>query len=279
MNKKLFTILSILLVVTLLAACGGAGTAPEPEPQQPAETGEQTETVPEQPEEEPAPEATAVSLEFDPHAYQDTDGNDSFNALLYATSSTDAIVSADIKYKAYDKDGNVISVFDMFGGRYREEFKQTVYVPAGVNDFPIGFTLPQSFGYNFDTGETMPEIDHLEFELLGTDSVDAEDLKEHFTPGEPDLRENHIYLYVKFDQEIADNYASIYPNYTLLGYSNGELSAVICRNDFPYSTGSMSVDYMMENNDSSMLIYHSTYIPGVTVDQWELYLGCIGGQK
>ena len=41
----------------------------------------------------------------------------------------------------------------------------------------------------------------------------------------------------------------------------------------------MSVDYMVNNNDSSMLIYHSTYIPDVTVDQWELYLGCIGGAK
>ena len=279
MNKKLLTILSIFLVVTLLAACGGADPAPEPAPQQPVETGEQADTAPDQPEEEPAPEAPAVSLEFDPHAYQNPDGDDYFNALVYATNSTDAIASAEIRYKAYDKDGNVISVFDMFGGGYREEFKQTLYVPAGAADFPIGFTLPQSFGYNFDTGETMPEIDHLEFELLGTGSVDAEDLKEHFTPGEPELKENHIYLYVKFDQEIADNYASIYPNYTLLGYSNGELSAVICRNDFPYSTSSMPVDYMVENNDSSMLIYHSTYLPDVTVDRWELYLGCIGGQK
>ena len=30
MNKKLLTILSLLLIVTLLAACGGAETAPEP---------------------------------------------------------------------------------------------------------------------------------------------------------------------------------------------------------------------------------------------------------
>ncbi len=279
MNKKLLTILSILLVVTLLAACGGTETAPELAPQQPAESGEQAENVPDQPEEEPAPEAPAVSVEFDPHAYQNTDNDDYFNALMYATNSTDAVASADLKYKAYDKDGNVISVFDPFGGKYKEEFKQTVYVPAGAVDFPIGFTLPQGFGYNFETGEEMPEIDHLEFELLGTGSVDAEDLKEHFTPGEPDLKENHIHLYVKIDQEIADNYASIYPNYTLLGYSNGELTAVICRNDFPYSTSSMPVDYMVENNGSSMLIYHSTYLPGVTVDHWELYLGCIGGEK
>ena len=279
MNKKLLTILSVLLAVTLLAACSGAETAPEPAPEQPAESGEQAENVPDQPEEEPAPEEPAVSLEFDPHAYQNTDDDEYFNALVYATNSTDAVVSADLKFKAFDGDGNVISVYNPFGGNYREDFKQTVYVPAGAADFPIGFTLPSGFGYNYETGEEMPEIDHLEFELLGTGSVDAEDLKEHFTPGEPDLRENHIYLNVKIDQEIADNYASIYPDYTLLGYANGELTAVICNNDFPYSTSSMSVDYMVNNNDSSMLIYHSTYISDVTVDQWELYLGCIGGAK
>ena len=277
MNKKLLTILSILLVMTLLAACGGAQTSPEPAPEAPAESGEQAENVPDQPEEEPVPEAPAVSLEFDPHAYQSTDDDESFNALVYVTNSTDAIASADFKYKAYDQDGNVISVFDMFGGRYKEVFNQTVYVPAGVKDFPVGFMLPGGFGYNYETGEVMPEIDHIEFELTGTGSVDAEDLKEHFTPGEPEIRENHIYLYVPFDQEIADSYATLYPNYTLLGYSNGELTTVCCRNDFPYGTSSISVDYMKEHYDSSILIYH--YAPSEPVDQWELYLGCIGGTK
>ena len=275
MKKILMLTVAMLLVFGLLTACGGSDSAPEPAPEESAESETPEENVLAQEEETPA--APAVSLVFDPKAYQNTNSDDYFEALVYATNTGDIPACATIRYKGFDKDGNVMEVYDQFYDRYSEELKESIYIPAGVSDFPIGFTLPVGFGYNYKTGETMPEIDHLEFELIETSDETTEDLKEHFMPGEVEVRENHIYCYVQFDQEIAENYVSIFPDYTLLGYANGVLTTVCCRNSYPYSNSFYSVDYAIENTDNAFLIYH--YAPRETIDKWELYLGCIGGEK
>ena len=300
MKKPLLLIVSVLLCFSLLAACGGgepssvpspspaAESAPQrsaapasgadasPVPTQPAGTAAPEETAP-APEESEPPAAPAVSLDFDPHAYEDHGENDRFNGLIYATNDGDAPIRADFRYRAFDKDGGVIQVYDQFRDRYSESVKTSVYIPAGVKDFPLGFALPSGYGYDLKAGKEMPEIDHLEFELLETAEEPTEDLRAHFTPGDPEIRENHIYIYMKFDEEIAGNYDSLYADYTLLGYTDGVLTAVYCRNGYPYGTSSYSVAYATEHNDGALLVYH--FVPQDLADRWELYPGCIAGRK
>ena len=299
MKKPLLLIVSVLLCFSLLAACGGgepssvpspspaAESAPQssaapagganasPVPTQPAGTAAPEETAP-APEESEPPAAPAVSLEFDPHVYRDTNDKNIFNALVYTANGGEVPVRADFRYRAYDKDGSVIRIYDQFHDRYSEAVKASVYVPAGVKDHPLGFKLPSGYGYDYKADKEMPEIDHLEFELLDTEEEPTEDLRAHFTPGDYEIKENHIYMYLKFDGEIADNYASLYPDYTLLGYSDGVLTTVCCRNSYPYGTSS-SVAYAVEHDDGALLAYHR--VPTDPVDRWELYPGCIAGEK
>lgn len=305
MKKRIALLVSMLLIISLLSACGekpssvsepaqsSSEPASVPEASAPAENEPSTdaaaepevETEPEEiepaqdeaePVEEETPAAPTVTLEFDPHLYQDTNNDDSFHVLTYASNSGDKPVQAVFKYTAFDQEGNAISAFNMRTGGRSEVFKDSVYIPAGVENFPVAFTLPQSLVIDMSTGEEMPEIDHIDFELLEILEEETEDLREHFTPGEPEIRESHLYLFVKFDQEIADHCQSLFMSYTLLGYSNGVLTTVCCASGYPYSTSSYSVSYAKENNDNALLIYHR--VPKEPVDKWELYLGCISGE-
>lgn len=284
MKKTVALIFCLLLVLNMFAACGGKdSSAPQP-PTNTENAAQNTENQAEQPTDpapanntENTPAAPSVTVSFDSKIYPNTDSNDYYNALAYATNSGDKPAQVKIRYKAFGKDGKVISYFDQFKGRYLEQTTDVLYVPAGARELPIGFILPSGLRYDLSAGKEMPEIDHMEFEVLETADEATEDLAAHFTPGEPEIKNGHIYVYVKFDQEIGDNYASLYPNYTLLGYSNGVLTAVCCKNSFPYGNSSMPVDYAKEKNNSSILVYHD--IPNDPVDKWELCLGCIGGRK
>lgn len=278
MKKALAIIVCLLLVLCLFSACGDNGT---PSPQPPQNTGDQTDRpdgpAPADNTEENAPEAQPVTVTFDPKLYPNTDNDDYYNALAYVTNSGDKPAQVKIRYRAFDKEGKVMSFFDQFKGRYLEQATDVLYVPAGAKELPVGFVLPSGFRYDLSAGKEMPEIDHMEFEVLEISEEASEDLAAHFTPGDPEVRSNHLYIYVKFDQEIADKYSSLYPNYTVLGYSNGTLTTVCCKNSFPNGTSSISVEYAKEKNDSSILVYH--HIPSDPVDKWELYLGCIGAQS
>ena len=305
MKKVLVLIVSVLLC--LCAACSGKSSE-EPAPAQnsaaaesskeqasqpaesvaPAESAAEstapieslvesvTESAVESVAEEPEPEA-AVSLTFDPVLYQDPGDQDRYNILTYGTNSGDVPAMVTFKYKAIDKDGNALAVFNMLKGTYSETFRDSVFIPAGVENYPIAFALPTAFKYDFSTGTEMPEIDHMDYEILEIANMDTEDFRDHFTPGEHEIKNGHLYIYVKYDQEIGDNYSSMYPDYTLLGYSNGTLTTVCCLNCYPASTTSFSVSYTKENTDSSFLVYHD--LPRDPVDTWELYLGCVGAEK
>ena len=276
MKKALFQIIPLFLVFGLLTACSGASSAPAASETAASETQEpEAEATPAAEPEEKAP-AAELTFDFDSKAYQNPDDDDYLNALAYATSSFDKPVMATVRVQALDEEGNVMSAFDQFKDRYIEQYRTDLYVPAGAERFPIGFTLPAGYRYDLKEGKEMPAVGHLEFEVLEIQEVDLADLKEHFTPGEPEIRENHIYIYVKFDEEIADHYDSLYPDYTLLGYKDGVVTSVICKRCYPYGTTSMSVSYAKEHNDSSLLVYHNVY--GQPADTWELYLGCIGGE-
>lgn len=308
MKRILALTVSLLLVLCLCTACGEksqsesvedvlgsrapvSGNQEKPDPQSSqdaaAESGNQTE----QPDEPSATESTeesggeelppapAASLRFDPKLYQDPNDDDRYNVLTYATNSGDRPAAVTVRYRGFDKDGNAMSVFDMFRGVRTQEFRTTLYIPAGVEEFPVAFGLPTGFKFDMSTGEEMPEIDHMEYEVIDVQEADAEDLRYHFLPGvsEPEIRENHIYIYVKLDDEIADNYASIYANYTILGITGNEVTAVCCANSFPYGTSSFSVSYANEHNDGSVLIYH--HVPLDPVDVWQLYIGCVAAEK
>jgi len=280
--KKHFALfVSLIMLMCILTSCGGSSADPDTAAEDAAQNNQVTEEQEDggdQPEETEEPEASepSVTLRFDTHAYPDPGNHDRYNVLTYATNSGDQTARATIRYKAYDHDGNVLDVFDNFNGKYNEEFEQDVYIPANVTDFPVAFSLPAGFKYDYSTGKDMPEIDHMEMELLEVQVEETEDIKEHFTPGEPEIKSNQIYIYVKFDQVVEDRYSTLFANYTLLGYSGGNVTAVCCRNDYPYGSSSFSVSYAKENSDSSFLVYHD--VPRETVDTWELYLGCISGQ-
>ena len=282
MKKITALIVSLILVLCLLAACGGnapsgnvpANTQNSAGQNQENNTNTNSNTKPAAPADvAPAP---SVNLRFETAAYLDPSVNDTYNALAYASNSGNKTARVTVKYRALDKDGNVIKFFDQFKGSYREDSTATIYVPAGAKDLPIGFALPTGYAYDYSTGKEVPPMDHMDFEVTKIEDEEFKDLKEHFTPGGPTVKENHIYIYVKFDQEIGDNYKSIYANYTLLGYSNRVLTTVCCRNDYPLGSSSFPVDYAKEKNDSSILVYHS--IPREPVDKWELHLGCIGAR-
>jgi hypothetical protein len=257
MKKVLAFIVSMLLVLGLLTACGSNEPA-QSSPDQPAESGEtapEPEDVPE-PAEEPAPEEDAVAIEFDSHAYPDTDDQDYYVGLLYASNSSDTVAEVSFRYKVYDVDGNVMEAYDPWYGRYNEEFSETVFVPAGAKERPIGFLLAPGLVYNLDKNEDMPAADYVEYEFKASEEVPVEDLAAHFTPGELTISSGHLHYPIKFDQEIADKYSSVYGNYTILGYSNGEVAAVCCRNSFPRGTSSWSVQYAKDSGDDAFEAYH-----------------------
>ncbi len=284
MNKTFLRITSLFLAMSLLSACASgapAGSTPAGSAESTAEATASTEA---QPGEEVTPFAEPeettpelqIAVQFDPNAYQDPDNEDYLNALTYVTNPSVNTVQLTIQCQAFDEGGNLISAYDQFNGKYIEKYRTDLYVPAGVENLPIGFTLPMGYKYDISTDKNMPAVDHLEFELLEAQEVEWEDLRGFFTLSSLEEKSGHIYAYEKFDQEIADNYTALYPNYTLLGYSNGEVISVSCQNSYPHGTTSVSVSYAKENTDSSMMIYRS--VPKEPVDLWELYLGCVGGE-
>ncbi len=301
MKRAFALILSLLFVLCLFAACGEkapeqpsseeatqnsqsapAPSSPESAPSEGSGTASAESTASEESETSNSEEssntpAPAVTMDFDPKPYQDPGDDDRLNVLAYASNSGSKPAMVKIRYKAFDLEGNALSVYEMFRGTSREEYVSTVYVPAKSEKFPVAFALPTGFKYNYEKQEDMPEIDHIDFEVLEIGEADVEDLRDHFTAGEPEIRENHIYIYVKFDSEIGDNYASLYPNYTLLGYSGDTVTTISCITYFPGGTSSFSVGYAKKNNDSSLLVYH--HIPIEPIDRWELYLGCIAAEK
>lgn len=284
MKKTLILIILMLFIFSLMTACSGENPSAGSDPAQTDEgisqsgndSNEKTDTDNMAEEGDTTPRNEPVTLVFDSHAYQDPGNDDYLNALFYATNNSDKVVMVTIQYRVYDKEGNVISAFDQFKNKYYEQYKEELFIPAGARDLPVAFSLPSGYKYDLSTGQDMPEVDHIEFELIETEETELEDLRSHFEPGEPEIRENHIYIYVKFDEEIENSYTSLYPSYTLLGYSGDTVTTVCRRNDYPYGNSSYSVAYAKENNNSSLMVYH--HIPNDTVDKWELFLGCIGGE-
>ncbi len=274
----------MLFMFSLMTACSGENPSAGSDPaqtdegiSQSNEDANETTGTDDMTEEAETPAAhETITLVFDPHAYQDPGDDDRLNALVYATNNSDNTAMATVRYRVYDIEGNVISAFDQFNSKYYEQFKEDIFIPAGAKDFPVAFSLPSGYKYDLSTGQDMPEVDHIEFELLETKETDLKDLRSHFESGEPEIRENHIYIYVKFDEEIGNSYTTLYPSYTLLGYSGDTVTTVCCKNDYPYGNSSYSVAYAKENNNSSILVYH--HIPNEAVDKWGLFLGCVGGE-
>ena len=272
MKKIVSSVVLLFVILTLFSGCSGKEEAEITE----NNTAETAETAAPTEETEESLKEDFVSLNFDPRVYQSPDGDDYLNVLVYASNSSDQIARVKIRYRAFDSDGNVFSVFEQFGGKYREQFTEELFIPAGAKDLPVAFVLPMGFRYDLRADKQMPEIDHMEYEILETEKTELEDLADHFSPGEQELKGGNIYVYVGFDQDVADSYEAIYPNYTILGYKDGEVAAVCCQDWFPYSTGSYSVAYAKENSNSSILAYHS--LPAEAVDEWKFFLGCVGGK-
>lgn len=271
MNRKLLSVLLILLLMmSILASCGQKEAEPVPDP------APQEDTVPEdQPsddQQEPVKPADPVTISFDTRAYGDPGNDEVFCALAFASSTSDRPMEVSVRYRAYDAEGNIIKVFERFKNKYSEEFETSLFVPAGAVDMPVSFRLADGFGYNYDTGEEMPRIDHLEIETVSMQEDDHKDLSSHFTPSEPETDNYNIRILVKFDQDIADSYEMVYPDYTILAYKDGQIIAAYCRRSFPYGD-SFSVSYGVEKYDGAVLIYH--YIYGLNADEYKLYLGCV----
>lgn len=275
MNRKILSVLLILmLMVSMLTACGKKEADPVPDPA-PQEDSVPEDQSPEEPQ-EPVKPADPVTIRFDTKAYEDPGSDEVFCALAYATSTSEKPVEVSVRYSAYDAEGNVIKVFDRFGNKYREKFETSLFVPAGAADMPVSFRLADGFGYNYETDEEMPEIDHLEIETLSMQEDSHKDLSSHFTPGDPQTDDYNLRILVKFDQDIADNYEMVYADYTILAYKDGQITAAYSRQGFPYGD-SFSVSYGVENHDGSILLYHDIY--GLNADEYKLYLGCINCDK
>ena len=286
MKKALAIIISVMLIVSLLAACGSDSSVQNSGTQS-GQTGEAAEVSGDSdgsdPQDGPAsgekqiPAESAVTLEFDPHPYPSMDSQDYYVGLLYATNSSDKVVEAAFTYHVYDAEGNAIQAYDQWNDRYSEEFSASVYIPANVEDFPIGFTLASGLVYDMKKNEELPAADHVEYEFTESREVAIDDMSAHFTPGEFYINNDHLYYPIIIDEEISGSCTTVRGNYTILGYLGGEVAAVCCRNDLPGSTSSWSVDYAKENNDGALLAYHDTPY-GVTVDNWEIYLGCFDAE-
>ena len=286
MKKVLAIILSIMFIVSLLAACGSSGSAQSSSAQsnQPGEAADVSDNSAESviedtsgSHEEQTPAEPAVAVEFDSHPYPSMDNQDYYVGLLYATNSSDKVVEAAFTYHVYDADGNAIQAYDQWNDRYSEEFSASVYIPANVEDFPIGFTLASGLVYDMKKNEELPAADRVEYEFTESREVTIDNMSAHFTPGEFYISNDHLYYPIIIDEEISGSCTTVRGNYTILGYSGGEVAAVCCRNDLPGSTSSWSVDYAKENNDGALLAYHDTPY-GVTVDNWEIYLGCFDAE-
>ncbi len=300
MKKFLSVIVSMLLILSLLAGCGGESSSKDQPASQPAGQSSQANETASLPSEsaaadtgstsantgsdapakteEKAPEAPAFSLEFESRAFEHTRNDEYFNGLAYATNSSDQTLCVNIKYQVIDVDGNVMSAYNRFADRYTDTFKTSLYIPAGAKDLPIGFPLSDGLGYDIKKDERMPVIDHVEYEITGSEPVEIEDIRDHFSLGDYNLNNGYMHYSIMPDQEILDNYASIYLNYTILAYENGELISLMCCDDFPYGNSSRSVAYAKEHDNGAFIAYHDVPYKK-NVDKWEMYLGCISGEK
>ena len=273
MKKTKKLIIAFLVLLAILSGCGKKEeetTLPEnTEETAAAEVQEETKE-----EEEKAEEDVTIAL--DPQIYPNTDQSDYLNVLLYVTNNTDKIMAVTLSYQAFDSEGNVIAAYDQFSDRSKEKNKTDLFIPANVKDFPMAFTLPMGYRYNIKEDTYMPEIDHIDYEIVEEMPFEYDDIREHFEPEEAQIKNDHIYQYVKFDQEVSDNYETLYMNYTLLGYEGDKVSVVCCGNDYPFGTSSRSVANAKEEDDGKILFYHDVY--GQTADEWKLFLGCVAGQ-
>ena len=119
MNRKILSVLLILmLMVSMLTACGKKEADPVPDPA-PQEDTQPEDQSPEEPQEPVKPE-DPVTIRFDTKAYEDPGSDEVFCALAYATRTSEKPVEVSVRYSAYDAEGNVIKVFDRFGNQYRE---------------------------------------------------------------------------------------------------------------------------------------------------------------
>jgi len=276
MNKKVSLIVVLFLILSLLTSCGKTepssvpDTGTEGSGQSTADPGQAQPQDDDGGDDEDSRAGDTLSFVFDPNAYEHTNDDDFMYALVYATNRSEKAVRATLRYRIFDKEGNQISVYDRFKGRNSDQFTADLAVPCGAEDLPICFLLPDGIKYDYSTGEEMPEVDHVEFELVDTLEYDYEDLSEHFAPGEPEFKNDHLYLYVDYDQYISDNFGNLHFNYTLLGYSGGAVTCV-CGGSNNYS-----VEYGNENYDGSVLVYHR--LPKEPVDEWKLFLGEVSGE-
>ena len=275
MKNIVYRIILLSLILFVLAACGSK--TQEVPSSETAQSEAETETAPvEENTAEETPASEPVTLTFDPHVYENSNDDTYLNVLSFATNSSDKVVMATISCKAFDADGQIISMYDWIRDKSSEKWQTDLFIPAGVEDHPIAFTLPQGFRYNIKEDSYLPEIDHMEFEVLATQEMELEDLRAHFTPVEEKVNGNTISYFMSFDQEIADKYSSLYVNYALICYSGDEITGVCCRNDFPYASSSYSVADAVENRDSRLLAYHD--VPNVPITEWKMYIGCVAGE-
>ena len=276
MKTNLLRITASLLCISLFSACAGKAPAETPAPVSSAESTAEAQASPEPTMTAETAAEPEIIIDYDPNAYQDPDSDNYLNALIYASNPSGQVMQVTIRCQVFDEEGTLMSAYDQITGKSIEKYRTTLYVPAGTERFPIGFTLPAGYRYDISTDKYMPAVGHLEFELLEAQPVESEDLRDHFTLTSLEEKNSHIYAYEKFDQEIADKYSTLYPSYTLLGYAGDEVVSVSCQNSYPMGTSSVSVSNARENTDSSIMVYRS--VPNVPVDRWELYLGCVGGE-
>ncbi len=277
MKTTVFRFIAVCMSFGLLTACSGGSSSQKQAAPDPVKSAEPESTAAEvQPSEEATPAVPAYSMDFDPKAYVNPDDDRLLNALMYATNHSDRPVEMTVRCQAFDTEGNIISAFSLSKGEYVDEQTMKLYIPAEADHRPVAAALLPGYRYDMSTGQQMPEIDHLEFELLETKDSEWGEISEHFTPGEPEIRDGHIYVNVGFDQDVEEKYTSVYADYTILGYTGDAVTAVICSRNYPYGASSLSVEYAKESNNNALLIYHD--IPNDPVDRWEIYMGCISGE-
>ncbi|MBR6232473.1 MAG: hypothetical protein IKQ98_01490, partial [Erysipelotrichaceae bacterium] len=180
MKKTKKLIIAFLVLLAILSGCGKK----EEETALPENTEETAaaEVQEETKEEEKAEEDVMITL--DPQIYPNTDQSDYLNVLLYVTNNTDKIMGVTLSYQAFDSEGKVIAAYDQFSDRSKEKNKTDLFIPANVKDFPMAFTLPMGYRYNIKEDTYMPEIDHIDYEIVEEMPFEYDDIREHFEPEE-----------------------------------------------------------------------------------------------
>ena len=223
------------------------------------------------------PAAAPVSLRYETGLFFDDWNMTTPICLTYGTNRTDIPALVTLAVTAFEANGEPISIFDMMRGQTRQVNSFSLCVPAGVEDYPIAFRLPSAYTFDLASNGPMPAIDHLECEVVSCQPIPDENLAGHFTAGEVTVDQYNIRMPLLFDETIANGYSDIFANYTLIGRAGDTIAFVSCREEFPYSGGSWSVKYALDNGRNYLQVYLDA--PREKVEEWSFYLGFVGGNQ